>query len=399
MNCAIILAAGKGTRLKEEIGDKSLAKQFFIYKDRPLWWHSAQAFNKCTNLESLVFVFNEEDIDFAKAQVEEFKNEFSIPIKITLGGKRRQDSVRNGLQALPKNCKYIAIHDSARAFVSTSLIAKSFEFITKNTQFKGVIPVLDLSDTIKLIDKDSISKTLDRNALKAVQTPQVFDKESIVSAHTKLENSDKEFTDDASMLEYFDEKVGFIAGEKSNIKITYAKDLELLQDKKNIEFISTYGYDVHAYIDAKEKKARPFILGTVPIQTPICIKAHSDGDTLIHSLIDAILSLIGAGDIGQHFPDNDNKYENISSAILLDKILDLLKEKPIQIIHVDITIIAQEPKIAPYTKSIQKAIAQLLSLSTEKVNIKATTEEKLGFTGQVQGIKVVSLVSTKRECI
>ncbi len=397
MNSAIILAAGKGTRLKEEQGEYALAKQFIVYKDRPLWWHSAKAFDNCSQITEIILVFNEDERNFAKEQVENFKKEFSIPLHLAIGGKRRQDSVRNGLLKVSKKANFVAIHDSARAFVSSKLIYACINFLEENQSFMGVVPALDLTDTIKLLDKDKISHTLDRKSLKAVQTPQVFKKDVILQAHLDIENEEQEYTDDASILENLKLNVACIEGEKSNIKITYAKDLELLKEDKKIDFISTYGYDVHAYIDANEKKARPFVLGTIPINTKLCIKAHSDGDTLIHALIDALLSLIGAGDIGQHFPDSDAQYDNISSAILLDKVLDLLKSKPIELLHVDITIIAQEPKISPYTIQIKKAIAQLLSLELDMVNIKATTEEKLGFTGQVQGIKVVSLVSAKRE--
>ncbi len=402
MNYAILLAAGLGTRIHKNSANmqndilENLPKQFYPYKGKPLWWHSVEIFMQSPLINGIILVFHKDTLELAKEQLQELSKEISVPFYVTTGGERRQDSVNNGLQLLPKECEMVAIHDTARPFVSTSLVTKSIQYLIDNKEFSGVIPAIEVTDTIKKVESDIVSETLDRSTLKAVQTPQVFIKETLLSAYSEFINSHS-VTDDASLLEMYGKKVACIEGEVSNIKITKKEDLELLKNQSIFEPITAYGYDVHAYIDENSAKARPFKLATIPIQTKICIKAHSDGDTLLHSLIDALLSLIGDGDIGKLFPDTESQYDNISSAIMLDKTLTLLAKHPISLTHIDITVIAQEPKISAYTQQMRKTLAHLLSLPIEKINVKATTEEKLGFTGEVKGIKVVSLVSAIRE--
>ena len=152
--------------------------------------------------------------------------------------------------------------------------------------------------------------------------------------------------------------------------------------------VSGYGYDVHKY-----NGNRPFVLGGVALDTDIMIEAHSDGDVLIHALMDALLSCMALGDIGRHFPDTSKEFENISSLILLDKVMQMWNKSKLTLTHADLTIICQKPKIAPYTEQIKKNMCRLLGLTEEQINVKATTEEGLGFTGNLQGIKAVALVS------
>ncbi len=428
MNYALIVAAGKGNRLKKDIelqsdisglstennslnsNDNLLPKQFFLLEGKPLWWHAAKAFDNSPLIQGIVLVFSLDYIDLAKEQAKEFKLDFTLPLEFAIGGDKRQESVQNGLNALPKECEIVAIHDAARPFISTAFITKSIEFLSENSQYSGVLPALDVSDTIKIVENNVILSTPIRENLRAVQTPQCFYVGKLLEAHNKIIQENKDITDDASAIEFLGEKVYCLSGEVTNKKITYIEDLKLLEQgrlqeqegncmTKKVESISAFGYDVHAYTDESSAKARPFKLGTVPIPTKICIKAHSDGDVLLHALMDALLSLIGGGDIGKHFPDNDPNFDNVSSAILLDKVLTLLmkNDKLITLTHVDITIIAQEPRISPYTAQIHKTLANLLSLPMDKVNIKATTEEKLGFTGELKGIKAVALVSAERQ--
>ncbi len=413
-NCyGILLAAGQGSRLSRSLSS-SLPKQFYHYCDKALWWHSLNAFSLCPSISAIVIVFNEEHFDQACKEVKQYQKDFSLPLYCVKGGKRRQDSVYNALKSLPNNCDMVAIHDTARPFIKTALISKLINTL-KISNSSAVIPSLPLSDTVKEIsefqnhtDNHAISdisfyKVLSspkRENLRTVQTPQIFYTKSLLKAHENLIKNNIDVTDDAMALELINEDVFCVEGDASNKKITYVEDLALLEEKKEYEYISTQGYDVHAYVDSSDKKARAFKLATVPIPTKISIKAHSDGDVLLHALMDALLALICAGDIGMHFPDKDNTYENISSAILLDKVMQLLIESKQHIIltHIDVTLIAQEPKISPYIVQIRKALAHLLALPLEKVSIKSTTEEKLGFTGDVKGIKASVIVSAKKEC-
>jgi len=249
---------------------------------------------------------------------------------------------------------------------------------------------------------EKVEKTLERKSLRAVQTPQAFSVHELINAHKKirmLNNPDiinekqnvlttQEITDDAMLMEHAGHTVYVIEGEADNIKITHTKDLQLLQNPIQKIPCSGYGYDVHRF-----GGNRPFILGGISIPTPLQIDAHSDGDVLLHALMDALLSCMCLGDIGTHFPDNDPKYHNISSSLLLDHVMDLWKKSSLSLCHVDLTVITQKPQISPFAKEISKNVARLLSISTTCVNTKATTEEKLGFTGKGLGIKAIALVS------
>ncbi len=412
-NCyAILLAAGQGSRLAKQ-SQNPLPKQFYSYNSRPLWWHSLNTFSLCPFVKGIVLVVSDEYFEATNKELAIFKKDFSLPIHIVKGGVRRQDSVYNALVSLPKDCDLVLVHDTARPFLKIALISDVINTLI-NTPFSGVIPSLSLSDTIKEVesytidvhkenkDNPSLYKVLSsplRDKLRAVQTPQAFYKDILLKAHKNLIENKLEVTDDAMALEYIHEDILCIEGDVENKKITYLEDLALIEEKKEIEYITSQGYDVHAYVKEDDKKARAFKLATVPIATKICVKAHSDGDVLLHALMDALLALINAGDIGMHFPDKDNAYDNISSAILLDKVLKLLAESEIKIHlkHIDVTLVAQEPKISPFISQIRKALSHLLSLPIERISIKSTTEEKLGFTGEVKGIKAFVLVTATRE--
>ncbi len=397
MNYAIILAAGKGSRLQNNT-KAILPKQFFTYQGKPLWWHCVKAFEKSPLVHALVIVFHEDNYAFAQAQVEEYRADFSLPFILVKGGDSRQESVMNALKSLPSDCSIVAIHDAARPFIKTALITQYIDVLMKNDEISGVIPSLSISDTVKSVNNDFVLSTLPRENIKTVQTPQCFYKDIILNAHNKISENQINITDDAMAIEYIGGKILCVEGDVENKKITYIDDLKLLEQEEKMQTITTFGYDVHAYVEENHPKARPFKLATVPIISKHFLKAHSDGDVLLHALIDALLSLVSAGDIGTHFPDNSKEFENISSAILLDKTLAILldRDSSLRLIHIDCTIIAQEPKIAPHTKLIQKTLANLLSLTVEQVSIKATTEEKLGFTGELKGIKVVCVVTANK---
>lgn len=349
---------------------------------------------------------------------------------------------------------HILIHDSARPFFSSTLVNNLLETMEQNPQIHALIPAITLHDTIKVIQKSTLEKqnttkenftsqtffstsnphkyeivasTPDRQLLRAVQTPQAFHTIELINAHKKIHSLENEklkvsleknvkkneisktytdnknlqtdcilqeskhlppITDDAMIMEFCGHEVFLIDGEEKNVKITSSKDLILLEEKKYPIPCSGYGYDVHSF-----GGDRPFILGGISIPTDLKIKAHSDGDVLLHALMDALLSCLCLGDIGTHFPDTDKKFENISSSLLLDHVMGLWQKSNLHLCHVDLTIITQKPKIAPFAKEISKNIARLLNISSTCINTKATTEEKLGFTGEGLGIKAIALVS------
>lgn len=360
-------------------------KQFMSWRGRPLYWRSAVAFSRSGRVDGLIFVFPPEDVEREKDRLDRLLKtaEVGLPWRVVGGGARRQDSVRNALAALPPDCELVFIHDAARPFLTPELINRVYSALAAD--MAGAIPCVKVVDTIKTSeDGETASGTLPRDKLLAAQTPQLFRVDKLREAH----KADANATDDASMVEALGEKIGVCEGERGNAKITYPEDLDLLRESRTEIPRSGFGYDVHKY-----GGDRPLRLGGVPIPGDWSVQAHSDGDVVLHALIDAILGCIGAGDIGDWFPDSDPAFDGVSSSVLLDDVLDMAREANFQIDAVDIAIVAQKPKLSSRKRDIAKNVARLLNLSPSRVNVKATTEEGMGFTGRVEGLKCMALVS------
>lgn len=387
----IILAAGSGSRLAETID--GARKQYLEYKAAPLFWHCARTFSRVAQLKGVVFVFPPEDAKSMEKTVGQYFRSEDLGLKwaVASGGERRQDSVRNGLSALPPSCDGVLVHDAARPFVSARILVDLIDAL--NDGARGVIPTIPVTDTVKRVDNSTVTETLNRNELAAVQTPQAFETGLLREAHERADTEGWEVTDDASMVERLAE-VTTIPGEAANIKITVPEDLKRLTEAKTTVPCVGWGYDVHRFGSEND---RPLVLGGVPIPGGPTIIAHSDGDVLLHALADAILGTFGGGDIGRHFPDTDPKFKNADSAVLLRETLTMAEQTGVRIVHADLTIIAQAPRLAPHAAQIAKNICRLLGLEPHQVNFKATTEEKLGFTGQKKGLKAVASVTGLRE--
>ncbi|BCS89376.1 2-C-methyl-D-erythritol 4-phosphate cytidylyltransferase [Pseudodesulfovibrio sediminis] len=387
----IILAAGSGTRIAE--ATQGTRKQYLEYKSAPLFWHCARTFSRVAAMQGVVFVFPPDDVKAMEKQVRTYFKSENLGVKwaVTAGGERRQDSVRNGLEALPDTCEAVLVHDAARPFVSGRVLTDLIE--TLQSGARGVIPAIPVTDTVKRVDNDTVTETLNRSELAAVQTPQAFETALLKEAHERAAKEGWTVTDDASMVERIAEVVT-IPGESANIKITVPEDLKRLEQTKTPVPCVGWGYDVHRFGGEND---RPFTLGGVPIAGGPTIVAHSDGDVLLHALTDAILGTFGGGDIGTHFPDTDPKYKGADSSVLLREVLFLANEAGAAIKHVDMTVMTQVPKLTPHAAQIAKNVCRLLGLEPHQVNFKATTEEKLGFTGQKKGIKAVATVTALRE--
>lgn len=400
---AVILAAGQGSRLAAAgVQEK---KQFLEYQQRPLFWHSAKTLARVPRIFGLIYVFPEAEFLSAQETVIELEGAdgVSIPWLCITGGARRQDSVAKALAALPPDCDNVLVHDAARPFASATLCNALLDNLEAGAP--GVIPVLPVCDTIKRVainpeGSEQIAETLLRSELRAVQTPQAFALETLRHAHERADKEGWDVTDDASMVERLGLVVQTVPGEERNVKITTLKDLELLAPQNSTpspggRMVCGWGYDVHRYVAENQAKARPMKLGGVPIQTKgcPCVQAHSDGDVLLHALTDALLGCMGQGDIGDRFPDSDPTLDNAPSTALLDAVLQDALAMGASLMHVDLTIIAQTPKLMPHKKRIRDNVAKLLHVPTERVNVKATTEEGLGFTGEKKGIKAVAMVT------
>ncbi len=390
----ILLAAGSGSRLSAHTN--GCPKQFLHYKGQPMYLEAAQTFARHAGIKGIIFVFPQEALTEEQARLEHVEQNTALGLawKAVSGGVRRQDSVLCALKALPIECTHVLIHDAARPFVSAKLIQSVYAALQEGAE--GVIPALPLVDTVKEVRQDVVLQTPERDNLVSVQTPQGFVRHILEKAHARALEENFTVTDDASMLEKCGYTVRTVPGEAHNCKITHEDDLMKLQHTPLSYPCSGFGYDVHRFVTSKDKsngKERPLKLGGVPMDGNMQVLAHSDGDVLLHALMDALLGAAALGDIGLHFPDTSAQFECADSAVLLQEVLRLTEQKGLTIHHVDLTVITQKPKVGPQRHTIQKNVAHLLSLPVQCVNVKATTEEGLGFTGEGAGIKAVALVS------
>jgi 2-C-methyl-D-erythritol 4-phosphate cytidylyltransferase/2-C-methyl-D-erythritol 2,4-cyclodiphosphate synthase len=374
-----------------------VAKQFLRYGQAPLWWSSARALADSPGVDGLVLVFPRECLEQARQELAERDRARSlgVPWNVAAGGARRQDSVRLGLDALPRRCSLVLVHDSARPFLSPALVARVLRPLEADPpalEIAGVVPGLPVLDTIKETDgRGLIRRTPDRESLRAVQTPQAFRTAALRAAHRKALAEGWEVSDDATLLERCGQNVLLVEGERGNRKITLPEDLDLLEEKKVWLPCVGYGYDVHRY-----GGARPLILGGVPVPGNWTVDAHSDGDVLLHALIDALLGCAGGGDIGRLFPDSDPRWAGVESSLLLDQALEEALASGLRLTHADLTVVAQKPRLAPHAGAIRRNVARLLGLDENRVGFKATTEEGMGFTGEGKGLKAVAVVSGLR---
>jgi len=387
---AIILAAGSGSRMASVTS--GVAKQFLQWRGRPLYWHSAMTFSASACVDGIVFVFPEALAEDENERIAKLalQDSLGLPWLVIRGGQRRQDSCRNGLSRVPLLVKHVLVHDAARPFFKASLARRVNESIS--SELPCVVPAIPVTDTIKLTNGGRIvEKTLPRKELAACQTPQGFLASSLRRAI--MESGNLDVTDEAALMEKLGYPVGIIPGDAENIKITNANDLKLLADTpKTYLPCNGFGYDVHRF-----GSGRPLILGGTRIPGNYEVVAHSDGDVMLHALMDALLGMAALGDIGQHFPDSDMQYEGISSSVLLDRVVEMLETANVRICHADLTVVAQKPRLAPFAEEIRRNVARLLGLSVNSVNFKATTEEKMGFTGRGDGIKAYALASGLKE--
>lgn len=374
---AVLLAAGAGLRFGAE-----QAKQYIPYKGAPLYWQSVLTMHDA-GIHGVVLVLPAHDVEREGERCAALLAQYAphLPCRCVAGGAQRQDSVWAGLMALPDAlCTHVLVHDTARPFVSVDMVRRIQAALQAGAV--GVIPAVALTDTVKQVAQGRVVSTPPRESLCAVQTPQGFALHALRAAHVHAQAHGITATDDAALLEACALPVEVLTGEHSNRKLTTPQDAALLHTPR-----TGFGYDVHRF-----GTGRPLKLGGVLIDGDIQIIAHSDGDVLLHALMDALLGCACLGDIGHFFPDTDPAYANADSALLLKKVL--CETAALTILHVDCTIITQQPKIAPQREAIRANIARLLGLNLSQVNVKATTEEGLGFTGAKEGIKAVVLVTT-----
>lgn len=373
---ALIVAAGGGTRAGSE-----LPKQYVRVAGRPMIAHSHAAFSAHPAISAVMVVIG--------AGQQALLGEALGDVPFVIGGATRRDSVRNGLEAIAASggADLVLIHDAARPFLSAAMIDG---LVAALDTAPGAIPVLPVADTLVRGD-ETLGDVVSRDGLFRVQTPQAFRFDAILGAHRDWpENEDA--TDDAQMLRRHGGDVGLIGGDAMLEKVTYPADFAAAEMRAARPMISrsASGYDVHR-LEAGEE----LWLGGILIPHDKGLSGHSDADVALHAVTDALLGTIGAGDIGMHFPPSDPQWRGASSDKFLQHAASLIADKGGVIDFVDLTIICEAPKIGPHRETIRARIAELLALGTDRVSVKATTTERLGFTGRGEGIASQAIATVR----
>ncbi len=312
----------------------------------------------------------------------------SLPkVEMIEGGETRRESVRNALEHLFKagGPRLVLIHDAARPFLPTTVID---HILDRLSACAGVVPVLAVTDTMVVAEQDLVGDVVPRQSLRRVQTPQGFQFDAILDAHRQWTGGDA--TDDAQMLRAAGSEIHMVDGSPELEKITFPEDFALAENgsKPALRIAMGMGYDVHRLVAGKE-----LWLGGVSIPHSHGLSGHSDADAALHALTDAILGALAEGDIGQHFPPSDPQWKGTASWQFLDFARERATIRGGDIQSVDLTIICEAPKIAPYREAIRNRIADILQLSVDRISVKATTTEGLGFAGRREGIAAQAIVS------
>ncbi len=382
----VLVAAGRGERAGSP---HEGPKQYRLIGGRPVLRQTLIALLDNAAIGEIVTVIHPDDVGLFNQSVSGLEKR----VRHVFGGASRQSSTLLGLQALAQSPpEYVMIHDAVRPFVDKELVSKLAEFLSADT---GVVPVLPIAETIKRKDQRGfVSETVSRAGLFAAQTPQAFPFIPILRAHERArDHSEHEFTDDASIAEYAGLKVRVSDGSPTNIKLTWKHDIEMADQKLSGAAMFPdvrvgNGYDVHAF-----EPGDYVMLCGVNIPHHAKLSGHSDADVGLHALTDALLATRGAGDIGTHFPPSDPQWRGASSRMFVEHAASIVRAAGGRIANADVTLICESPKITPNREAMVTAVASMLQISKERISIKATTNEKLGFIGRSEGIAAIATAS------
>ena len=382
---AILLAGGSGSRMAGSVKDKVLVE----IHGRPVFAHVLQAFRESATMDALVVVARDVQQQESLAGIVSKEN-LDMPVFFTLGGRERQDSVQAGLDAIPPQAEWVMIHDCARPAVTPL----SIQALLKTTMTLNCAVSLAhrVTDTIRMfehppVDTPVSGDLLDRKKLWAMETPQAFPRKLIEEAHARLREL---VTDDLAAVEMHGKPVALVESLLPNPKITRPADLLLLEsllrpttmnDQTNMQIRTGYGYDIHQL-----KRGLTLILGGVRIDSDVGLVGHSDADVLSHAIADAILGGCGLPDIGHYFPNTDATIAVISSLEILKRSVQEADKVGMQLVNVDATLIAEQPRISPYISEMKVALAKTLQIDPGDIGIKATTQEGIGALGAGEGI-------------
>lgn len=358
----VILAAGGSTRF-----DSQTKKQWLRIEHEPLWLFVTKSLAKLYAFEKIIVVANSDE----KMLFEKF-----CDYTIVVGGEQRQNSIENALDLV--SSEYVLISDVARVCADEALIKRLFA-----CEADCVVPFVQTNDTTLLGDE-----LVDRDNIKLIQTPQLSKTKILKDA---IKNA-RLYTDESTLLKAFGAKVSFVQGSNEMHKLTRVQDLQKIPCLKmpSRDIFVGQGFDIHSFEDGK-----PMILGGLDLGLDYGLKAHSDGDAIIHAIIDALLGACGMGDIGEFFPDNTQEFKDANSTQLLRKTIELSRKIGYKITHIDLSLIAQKPHLQTHKLDMRKNIAKICEMPYERVNLKATRAEKMGFIGRKEGLLAHASISVQ----
>lgn len=367
---AVVVAAGRGQRLGGEV-----PKQYRTIGGEPIIRHTLRALAAHPGVAAILPVIHPDDADLFRVAADGMA-QIMEPVP---GGAERQDSVRAGLERLAgASPAAVLIHDAARPFVPSGVITRVLDALE---DFDGAIPALPVVDTLKRAGDGIVAETISRDGLWRAQTPQGFRYDMILTAHRRL--ADRALTDDAAIAEAAGLRVALVEGDERNFKVTTADDLARAEDilAPTEELRTGFGFDVHRFCDGDH-----VVLCGIEVPHSAGLEGHSDADAGLHALTDAVLGAIGMGDIGTHFPPTDETWRGAPSDVFLAFAAEAVRKRGGRIVNADVTLVCERPKIGPYRDAMVAKVAEILGVSEDRVNVKATTTEKLGFTGRNEGL-------------
>ena len=379
-NYAVVVAAGRGVRMGAAVN-----KVLLPLCGEPVIRHAVRAFCEADEIDGVVVVASADETEQMRAALCGLEKVCAI----VPGGSTRQESVKNGLDALPKEARIALVHDGARPLISRELIARC---IRQTEDCGSAVVCTPVTDTVKVEKDGCVVRTLDRSQLRAVQTPQCFFAGELKAAYEAAARDGVSVTDDASVMENAGHSVHLLESSEVNFKLTTPEDLrraeDIIGERKFMQRLprTGFGYDVHKLVSG-----RRLILCGKEIPWEKGLDGHSDADVAVHALMDALLGAACLGDIGRLYPDNDPAFEGADSMKLLADVLRRVKDAGYAVVHADVTIVAQKPKLMPYMDEMRRNLEN--AMAGAQVNVKATTTERLGFEGRGEGISAQAVAT------
>lgn len=379
-NYAVVVAAGRGVRMGAAVN-----KVLLPLCGEPVIRHAVRAFCEADEIDGVVVVASADETEQMRAALCGLEKVCAI----VPGGSTRQESVKNGLDALPKEARIALVHDGARPLISRELIARC---IRQTEDCGSAVVCTPMTDTVKVEKDGCVVRTLDRSQLRAVQTPQCFFAGELKAAYEAAARDGVSVTDDASVMEHAGHSVHLLESSEVNFKLTTPEDLrraeDIIGERKFMQRLprTGFGYDAHKLVSG-----RRLILCGKEIPWEKGLDGHSDADVAVHALMDALLGAACLGDIGRLYPDNDPAFEGADSMKLLADVLRRVKDAGYAVVHADVTIVAQKPKLMPYMDEMRRNLEN--AMPGAQVNVKATTTERLGFEGRGEGISAQAVAT------